>query len=101
MQYYTSLLENSKGNFRATWNVINEILNKKRVKSTNVNYLMHNGKRCTDNKRIANIFNNFFKNIGPSLANNLPNANKTFKEWMNVSSPTKLSFEDISPYDVF
>ena len=71
-------------------------LNKKGVKSTNVNYLIHNGKNApiTKDSQIFLIIS--FTNIGPSLANKLPNANKTFKDWMNATCPTKLCFQEIS-----
>lgn len=51
---------------------------RKRVKSNNANFFIQNGTKCTDNKRIPSIFNNFFTNIGPSLANKLPNTKKHY-----------------------
>ena len=43
-------------------------------------------KDVTNPKNIANVFNNFFTNIGPSLSNTIPQSKKNFKKLLNNSS---------------
>ena len=44
------------------------------------------GKDVTNPKNIANAFNNFFTNIGPSLSKTIPQSKKNFKNFLNNSS---------------
>ena len=43
-------------------------------------------KNVTNPKNIANAFNNFFTNIGPSLSKTIPQSKKNFKNFLNNSS---------------
>ena len=73
--YYQELLMNSKYNIKQTWTVINRILRRgKRQKEVN-NIFKKDNKVVTGTKNIANSFNTYFTNIGPTLANTL-NINK-------------------------
>ena len=66
-KYFKNLLEKSKGNLYATWNAVNEILNKRKTRTSNVSFLNHNGKCYKGNNPMASVFNKFFTNVGPSL----------------------------------
>ena len=98
--YYKSMLEKAEGNIKATWNIINEILNNKKAHSKNVDYILSNGKRHRKKTEIANLFNKFFTGIGPSLASHVQSSQRNYKEWMKLSSPNDLSFSPISPFKV-
>ena len=70
INYYKTSLENST-NSKDSWNIINELLNKK-SKTTSIKELIVDHNKITDDKDIANEFNNFFCKIGPQLAKNMP-----------------------------
>jgi hypothetical protein len=70
-RYYQELLGYNKDNLRKTWMVIKEIINKKKS-SVKTDYFLHNNKKITNNKDIANLFNDFFVNIGKSLSQKIP-----------------------------
>ena len=53
---------------RATWRIINEILNKKKSQPVHISKIVHNGKQFDKKIDIANQLNKFFTNIGPTLA---------------------------------
>jgi hypothetical protein len=53
----------------------NELTNRN-VKSTNINEISDDGNIVTEPREIANIFNNFFAEIGPKLADDLPEHNQ-------------------------
>ena len=70
INYYKTSLENST-NSKDSWNIINELLNKK-SKTTSIKELTIDHNKITDDKDIANELNNFFCKIGPQLAENIP-----------------------------
>ena len=74
-QYFTELLEISKGNMKETWKILNGLINKK-TKGKQIS-MEFNGddSKITEDKAIANGFNNFFVNIGPSLEKRIPKFN--------------------------
>ena len=80
--HYTQLLDINKKNAKETWKIINNITNKKRGKRHYPGeFISKNGKVCGD-INIANLFNDFFVNVGPSLAKNIPTVNKSFIDYM-------------------
>ena len=81
VQHYKDLLELNKNNIRKSWQVIKEIINKNRVKKEQSAFLVNN--RLTEDKNmIANGFNKFFVEIGPTLEKNCPPSDKPPITWM-------------------
>ena len=59
------------------------------------------GKIITDKNNLANKFNTFFTNIGPSLASTITTAgNKTYKSFLNEPSTNEFTFNQITEVDV-
>ena len=59
------------------------------------------GKILTEKKDIANKFNNFFTNIGPSLASTISaTGNKTYKAFLNTPCTHNFTFSAINESDV-
>ena len=68
------MLKANKNNMKETWKIINDLLNKK--SSTRSSYpteFMKNGGIISGNMNIAEHFNSFFTNIGPTLPKVFPN----------------------------
>ena len=61
---------------RKAWSVIKSVINKTKHNHTSCNKLLINDKITSDNNDIAKHFNDFFVNIGPSLAKNIPKASR-------------------------
>ena len=66
-QYYKDIIKNSSN----PWKAINRILGKS-DKKTEVITLEVDGKLLREPEQVCEAFNNYFVNIGPSLASNLP-----------------------------
>ena len=97
-QYYHRQFENFKSNMKKTWTQINELLSNKKKASDLPKYFFDGNTKLTDNSDIANCFNNFFCNIGPSLANTIKTPpNKHFTDYLKQNILTSFSFETISP----
>ena len=69
-QHYTHLLELNKYNLKKSWNIFKNILGKNNRNIQN-NYITYNDTVITDSKEIADIFNNYFVNIGSSLSHRI------------------------------
>ena len=80
--YYAKKLENVKSNTKATWQVLKEVINKKRSKpKLPSSFKLDEITEISDPVEIANRFCNYFSNIGPNLAKNIqssPNSHRNF-----------------------
>ena len=71
-KHYSTLLKENKNNMAKQWSVINEILRKKNKPRAQINKLKtEDNCNITDRKDICNTLNNFFVNVGPTLAKNI------------------------------
>ena len=57
---------------RATWRVSNSVINIHQEKPIISNYFEKDNVSIHNNTKIVNSFNDFFVNLGPSLAANIP-----------------------------
>ena len=79
--YYTEKFEAIKGDIKRTWLEIKNILNHgpNLCSITGVN---SNGKFITNQTDIVNMFNNYFVNVGPSLAKNITKPTGKFQDYV-------------------
>ena len=64
------MFSNVKSNLTQTWKLINQTMGNK-PKQSKIDKLVVNNQSITDNNKLANEFNKFFVNIGPSLSNKI------------------------------
>ena len=92
--YFSNKLKNAEGkmlkviyHLRFFWNVhgINELLNKKSRTLTQQTFNI-NGHKVDEPDEIANLFNEYFVNIGPDQASKIDRHNHDFKEFLPESS---------------
>ena len=82
-QYFTELLEINKGNLKETWKILNGLINKKNSKGKQISTEFNGDEsKITGDKTIANGFNTFFVNIGPSLAKRIPKSKDSFTQFL-------------------
>lgn len=80
--YYSRIFLENKGDTSKTWKTVNEILSggNNSFKPTVVDKLCVNdtgtNETLCNEQDIANAFNDFFVNVGPNLANAIPNTNR-------------------------
>lgn len=73
-QHYHNKFAESSNDMKKTWSIIKEIMNKAPVTTTPCNEFKNDNELISDPIVIANEFNKFFTNIGPSLAKRIPDA---------------------------
>ena len=54
------------------WKIIKGVINRNRKVKVNERFKLNDGSVTTDSKVISNKFNEFFVNVGPTLANKIP-----------------------------
>ena len=99
--YYQQKLTKYTNDSRNTWKVIKEVTNKTTTKTQLPELFKVDGKVLTEKKDIANKFNNFFTNIGPSLASKISaTGTKTYKAFVNTPYTHNFTFSAITESDV-
>lgn len=74
---------------KKTWELISEIINRKRPHQAIPN-CMDGSHADSDDKTIADHFNKFFVNVGPSLASKIPSNNTDPLSYMNPRNPNSI-----------
>ena len=81
--HYRTAFQSASGNIKATWNVINNILKRKKSYSQLPNEFLIEGVKTTNKLDIANKFNEFFSQIGDKLSSKISPSNKSTLEYLN------------------
>lgn len=80
-EYYHHSLAKCTNNLKKTWSIIKEVLN--RNKSSKINdTFTYNNQTTSDKNIIANKFNDYFVNIGSTLAASIPKEGPNFKTYL-------------------
>ena len=72
--FYQEQFDAAKGNIKKNWEIINNILNRKKTNIQSNSFLIDNS-MTNDKIKIANGFNNFFAIVGKTLARKIPVSN--------------------------
>ena len=83
--YYEKRFDAVRNNQKATWKLINEVINKRTRSSSLPSSFKKGSCTLTDPKDIANSFCIFFANIGPELASKIPHHNVSFRSFLDLS----------------
>ena len=93
-QYFSEKLERYKNDIKNTWKTINEVLYMGKKAKKKICKLIIDEKPITDTKQICTEFNNFFTNIGPKLAKEIPTpANTTVEMFLKRQIASSFKFE--------
>ena len=98
--YYKSKFQESQGNIRQTWKLINEITNKNKPSSELPDNFMKDDNIITDPNEIANNFNDYFVNAGPKLADKIPPSNVNFSSYLPASNQDSIFLDPITENEV-
>ena len=73
--YFENILQENKNNLKNSWRIIKDVINKNKKSNITSKFLINN-QTTTNKSDIANGFNSFFVNIGPTLAKSIPRNDK-------------------------
>ena len=99
-KYYLYKFENCSGNTSSTWKLTNNILGRKN-KSKIPPSLMHDSDEITDSKKICNVFNQYFVNVGTNLASTIHNNDINPINYLGNRQQNSFSFMATTPLEVF
>lgn len=97
--YYVKQFENKIHDIKGTWNTINSVLNRNKSTGGSIN-LKINDKICTDPLVICNKLNNYFTNVGPMLASNIPETNVNVNKYLPPSSVNSIVVMPVDSYEI-
>ena len=80
--YYAIKFDTYKSDIKQTWSVIRQALNKNSMEIVTDAFKINNC-TITDKTIIVNKFNDYFVNIGPSLASKIPNSTANYATYLS------------------
>jgi hypothetical protein len=91
-----------KDDLRQTWSLIREVTSSnKNQKDTLPDWFRVNNKIITDSQDIANQFNQYFAEVGPKLAEKIPESSVPFTSFLGEPSDTHFQFSTVSELKIF
>ena len=91
-EYYFNEFTKYKNGIRKTWDTLKDIICENKMKSEYPRFFTDKGQQITEDKNIADKFNEYFTKIGPSLGNSIDIADKaTFDTYLK--KPNSSSFQ--------
>ena len=93
------MITTNKNNSRKTWDIIKEVVGNKKGKSE-INEIIIDHNKCHDKQRIADAFNDYFINIGPNLASNIPPSRGHHLDYMGTPITNSLYLTPITPTEI-
>jgi hypothetical protein len=80
--YFETKLKRATSDIKGTWQILNEVTNRKKRRSKLPSLFPSNNHDITDPTVIANRFCDYFTNIGPNLAKQIPTTLKTASSYL-------------------
>ena len=99
-QYYHVILLQNKDNMKKSWGIIKNIINKNRKPVYQSKFKLKSGEVTTDKYVISKQFNDFFINVGPSLAKSIPQVNILPQNFMGEAVKECLFLDPVSTSEV-
>ena len=79
--YYKLLLEANKNNLKKTWSIIRSVINNCKPSKLNESFI-YNGSAITDKNDVSNKFDDYFVNVGKTLAAQIPTSGPSFHRYL-------------------
>ena len=79
--YFRKFLQENQSKSKIIWTKINEIIQSKRREHGDI-FINSDGKIISDNKKIANEFNNYYINVAQNFLKNLGETNNKFQDYL-------------------
>ena len=90
--HYASYFEKNGEKSSEIWKGIRNLVNVKSANKANINLFDNDRNLISDQKNIANKFNNYFVNVGISMENKIPKTVGDFKSYMSKINFSKSFF---------
>ena len=98
--YFETKLKSAASNIKKTWQILNEVINLKKCKSKLPTVFYSNNRDISDPIEIANRFFDYFTNIGPNLAKQIPISFTSAGSYLRGNFPNSLFFHCVSELEI-
>jgi len=99
-KYYNDVLEENKNDIKNTWKIMKMAMNKINDKSNISQIIKYNSNTLTNEQDITNAFCEYFTNVGPEYARNIPNTNKSPQEYLNPKIKNTIFLNPTDPEEI-
>ena len=99
-KYFFKKFERSKNDMKQTWNTINNILGRGKKQTCQNKFKDDHGNVFTSPEDIANQFNDFFVNVGPKFASDIPNTQTKYYDYLRDPKKSSMYMKPIIEKDV-
>ena len=94
-KHYETLLETNKNDLKKSWKILKEVINKK-SSSVLPEFILSGDDKLTDKSSIADAFNQFYTNIGPTLAKKIGNVNLNPLSYIKHSCSSSIFLDPVT-----
>ena len=99
-QYYSEKLNSVKGDKKKYLDGFKECYQHNVSKISSHNSFTYRGSKVTNSDQIANIFNEYFVNVGSSLAKNIDIVNKDPVDYLNSNYPASMFLRETDENEI-
>ena len=99
-RYFKNYFEKCLNNSKQTWKGINKLLHNNQNKKSDEIFLNIKGEIITDQKRVADKFNDFYINIAQKLVDGLGETNSKIQDYLKNPSKNSFFIKEIEPHEV-
>ena len=99
-KHFQELLNSSKDNMKKTWQIMKNIVNKGKSKQIQSKFKLSDGTVTTNKDVISSKFNDFFVNIGPTLAKKIPNQTLSPLHFMGNPMINSIFLTQVTPVEM-
>ena len=101
-KYYNEYFQNNLKNMKNTWSGIKGIVNLNKKNYSSITSLNYKGKNLTDDKDMANAFNEFFTLVGPNLDSEIPTCQRpnSFTRYLSPRIPQSFFLSPTNPFEI-
>ncbi|XP_057292368.1 uncharacterized protein LOC130618404 [Hydractinia symbiolongicarpus] len=96
-EYFSVHLNNSK----KVWKGVNEIINKRKKIGVGNIFLSENDSIVTDQKKVANMFNEFYGSVAKKLVEKLPKPITQFQDYLKNPNEHSIFLTEVDPGEVY
>ena len=101
IKYYQNYFEKYKTNMKMLWTGIKSIVNvKSKTQFSPISHLVNNGTRINDSVKMANIFNNYFVNVGSQIDKTIPRTKKSPTDYLKNRIPESIFLAPATPEEI-
>ena len=97
--YFSNILEKERNNMRNTWKILNSIIRPNNHKKCSEKFVSGNETYTCPNE-IASKFNQYFANLGPTLASTIHHTGKNFSSYLQNSSNETCFFKPTNEHEI-